>query len=676
MGKLPQIHSSHEQERTSYQALESLLPKNLFLLRSEDGGDYGVDKIIEVIEQGTATNIRSHVQVKSKKAVTKSGVFSYPVPITTLNYLHNSPNSLFLVYVESEGFFFWEWVNKIAQAFGNQKVISKKESQVTFSYRFTERLGVQELHFIHERLIRDATFVKGLHLETDPFNRILVTECINNPVYRDYLVMYAAGKYEKVIALVKEHRESSSDLNSLVALCYFHTYNYEEALKYILGAEANSQNTEYKKIRAAIMCEKGIHENNQNILVQTKALFLSIDPTSWNWTDFYNYGNALSALGEFDVAEFNYRRALDLEPCEAMVWKNLSNLFREREDYVRELEYLNKALSLNPELPEALICKGILLGRHLSEYDQAIELLENALEISKTTLLKNQHIYFWIAEFHRSLEHYEEALLKIDLGLLLNPGDGYLESLRLRTLLEASERIPKYNETAVTLLEQLVSQYPYDPRLRAEQLKVLGRYKTIDELMLYVIDAFATQDVHIEPDSIIGLEVSEIVFMLDNWDALHKFRKISDFCQLLFERFDVSISKAQKIEMKVNFLFSSLDAKVNSSSKNQLMPLFKEHALCLIALSESFAEMLVAGFETENTEIKSDLVTKIIVALPEVLLIEFSRQVGWISQKHGYSVDDLDELIEKSSLINEWFKDCVEPILKGVNNVLKLFPEE
>lgn len=676
MSKLPKIHSSHEQERTSYQALESLLPKNLFLLRSEDGGDYGVDKIIEVIDQGTATNIRSHVQVKSKKASTKGGVFSYPVPITTLNYLHNGLNSLFLVYVESEGVFFWEWVNKIAQAFGNQKAIRKKKSQVTFSYRFTECLGVKELHYIHERLIKDAAFVKGLNLEADPFSQILVTECINNPVYRDYLVMYATGKYEKVIALVKDQSESSSDLIALVALCYYRTYNYDEALKYILNAEAGAENTEYKKIRAAIMCEKGIHENNQNILVQAKELFLSINPNIWAWTDFYNYGNVLSALGELDEAEMNYLRALDIEPSEAMVWKNLSDVYKKRKDYIRELEYLNKALSLNPKLLEALICKGILLGQHLSEYNPAIELLEKALEISKATFLNNKSIYFWIAEFYRSLGSYEQALRKIDTGLLFNPGDGYLENLKLRTVLEASESIPKYYATAVSLLEQLVSQYPYDPRVRAEQLKVLGRYKTNDQLMRYVIDAFAAQDVHIEPDAIIGLEVSEIVFMLDNWDALYKFRKISDFCQLLFERFDVSISKAQKIEMKVNFLFSSLYAKVNSSSKKQLMPLFKEHAFCLIALSECFAEMLVAGFEAEDTEVKADLMTKIIVALPEILLIEFSRQVGWISQKYGYSVDDLDELIEKTSLIKEWFTDCIEPVVKGVNNVFKLFPEE
>lgn len=676
MGKLPQIHSSHEQERTSYQALENLLPKNLFLLRSEDGGDYGVDKIIEVINQGSATNIRSHIQAKSKKTSTKSGAFSYPVPITTLNYLHNSLNSLFLVYVESEGVFFWEWVNKIAQALGNQKVIRKKESQVTFSYRFTECLGVNALHYIHERLIKDAAFVKGLNLDADPFSQILVTECINNPVYRDYLVMYAAGKYEKVIALVKDQSESSSDLIALVALCYYHTYNYDEALKYILNAEARAENTEYKKIRAAIMCEKGIHENNQNILVQAKELFLSINPNIWGWTDFYNYGNVLSALGELDEAEMNYLRALDIEPFEAMVWKNLSDVYKKRKDYIRELEYLNKALSLNPELLEALICKGILLGQHLSEYNLAIELLEKALEISKATFLNNKSIYFWIAEFYRSLGSYEQALRTIDTGLLFNPGDGYLENLRLRTVLEASESIPKYYTTAVSLLEQLVSQYPYDPRVRAEQLKVLGRYKTNDQLMVYVIDAFAAQDLHIEPDAIIGLEVSEIVFMLDNWEALQKFRKISDFCQLLFERFDVSISKAQKIEMKVNFLFSSLDAKANRSGKSQLMPLFKEHALRLIALSECFTEMLVAGFEAEDTEVKADLMTKIIVALPEVLLIEFSRQVGWIAQKYGYSVNDLDELIEKSSLIKDWFTDCIEPIVIGGNNVLKLFPEE
>jgi len=511
MDKLPQIHQSHIQERTSFQELEAVLPKNMFLLRTEDGGDYGVDRILEVVNDGSVTNIRSHLQIKSKRSVRKATSWlSYAVPLGTLNYLLNSLNSLFLVYAENEKIFYWEWAGTIAQASRSQKPKTGSDNHKTFSYHFTEKLGDKEILNIHERLLRDAALVKKLNLEANPFNRVLVTDYIHNSTYRDYLMMFVDGKFEKIIALAKESQEFSPALSSLVALCYYNIYNYDEALKYILKAEAEEQNPEFKKIRVAIFCEKGIRENNKITLLQAKELFLSIESKNWSWMDSYNYGNVLSALGELDEAELSYQSALKLEPREAMIWKNLSDIYRKREDHDRELECLNKALALNPTLLEALICKGILLGQHLLDYEQALALLEKALEISKSTFLSSRSIYYWVGEFYKSLRNYEQALQKIDEGLALYPGDGYLENLRLRTLLVASESITAYEKPVVRLLEELVSKYPGDTRIRVEQLKVLSRTKNIDELLPIIVEAFSTQNYKVEPQAVLGLNIRGI----------------------------------------------------------------------------------------------------------------------------------------------------------------------
>lgn len=48
MPKLPISDNSHDQERRSLTALNNAIDGDLFLLRSEDGGDYGVDRILEL----------------------------------------------------------------------------------------------------------------------------------------------------------------------------------------------------------------------------------------------------------------------------------------------------------------------------------------------------------------------------------------------------------------------------------------------------------------------------------------------------------------------------------------------------------------------------------------------------------------------------------------------------
>ena len=113
MSQLPKVHSTHIQEKNSYQALENILPKDLFIIREEVGGDYGVDRIIEVVQDGFASNLRSHIQVKSIKNSSSNDVIKFPVPVKTINYLRNSVASLFFVYSEADDCLYWQWVNKI-----------------------------------------------------------------------------------------------------------------------------------------------------------------------------------------------------------------------------------------------------------------------------------------------------------------------------------------------------------------------------------------------------------------------------------------------------------------------------------------------------------------------------------------------------------------------------------
>ncbi len=116
MSNLPFCDSTHDQERRSILAFQNILPDRLFLLRNEDGVDYGTDRILELKIGGRqASNFRIHVQIKSIRSAQRSsdGTLNYQVSIKTLNYLLNQPSSLFVIYLENENIFLWEWANVI-----------------------------------------------------------------------------------------------------------------------------------------------------------------------------------------------------------------------------------------------------------------------------------------------------------------------------------------------------------------------------------------------------------------------------------------------------------------------------------------------------------------------------------------------------------------------------------
>ena len=174
MGNLPQHHSSHKQEAKSLGKLRELLPNDLFILRSEDGGDYGVDRILEVVNDGSVTNIRAHVQVKSQKKETKSDSVRFPVPINTINYLLNTIHSLFIIYSVNEDAFYWEWTRQIALSANGKQIDLESINQKTFSYTFQKMLDLSAFEDIHKKLISDNQLLKDIEVDCRPLEKTLI----------------------------------------------------------------------------------------------------------------------------------------------------------------------------------------------------------------------------------------------------------------------------------------------------------------------------------------------------------------------------------------------------------------------------------------------------------------------------------------------------------------------
>lgn len=184
MENLPNAHESHDQERTSALRFELLVPKDLFLVREENGGDYGVDRILELRKNSKyVSNVRSHVQLKSLKSTNRNNDLSvsYPVSINNINYLMNQNFSLYIIYLSDEEKFLWDWVVNIYYSCLDSNIDVTTTDQEKFSYRFSNELDKKAFEEIHVGILEKSAFLrtiseKRLYLRTTDASSIIYVE--------------------------------------------------------------------------------------------------------------------------------------------------------------------------------------------------------------------------------------------------------------------------------------------------------------------------------------------------------------------------------------------------------------------------------------------------------------------------------------------------------------------
>lgn len=172
MFNLPKCDSSHELNRKVTRKFLALVEDtNKFVVRVEQGifdiSDYGVDVVLELKANGHMTNLRTHGQLKGTKQARRlkqNNSVSFPVPLKTLSYLLNQPDSFFAVYLEDDDQFMWAWAEDIKEyALRNEVKIREKE-QSSINYHFTSILDDQSLELIYSRVSRQGKLVRSVSI--------------------------------------------------------------------------------------------------------------------------------------------------------------------------------------------------------------------------------------------------------------------------------------------------------------------------------------------------------------------------------------------------------------------------------------------------------------------------------------------------------------------------------
>ncbi|MBB5645909.1 tetratricopeptide repeat protein [Pedobacter cryoconitis] len=418
MTQFPSRHPNHSLEYKSELFLRNKLPTEWII---DKPTDYGIDFKIEVVLNGAVNGQNFSVQLKAHQKIEKRKGISVKLERTTVNlYLSRLEPLLLICYVAEDIEAYYCWFN--------ERSVDLTKKNKTFSISFDSSKKVSELDWNEISSYVNTIFSRKFLLHAFPefdFSMMGKGE-------KDAAAYYLKKDYETAKFLFDKLNKDNPNacwLNS-IAMCQYGLYHYKDALASVNEALEITDLLEIKLNKASILAEYGIEAKNRAMVIEASGIFKSAIDEIGEAHHYFNYANTLTELGQYEEAEKHYKKALDLNPNYAESWKNLGHIYSFYRNLEKEMQCYNNALSIKPDLPQALICKGIALIKDLNNFNEGISYLKKALEADSKLFLKYTSGYFWFAYAYLKISDYENGLRFLEKGLKQYPGDPYLLNLK------------------------------------------------------------------------------------------------------------------------------------------------------------------------------------------------------------------------------------------------------
>jgi tetratricopeptide (TPR) repeat protein len=408
---LPYRHRNHEIEELSERFFKNCIPVswvvNPFRI------DYGTDYNCEISINGKVSGINFTVQLKGKETCSKNEFVSISkIKRTTINrWLNRLEPTMIVAFLVDENEAYWMW-------FENNSVDLTKGYD-TFQIKIPRNNKFSKIEWSEI-----STYVEDIFGRK---NFLYEIPCHDDN--RNAWDLYFKHDYDKALPLFKDM--SINDKNGTVwnalAFCYYQLYHYQDALISVNKALEYNQNKTFLLNKASILTEQGLLQKDKsklNIAAQIFQTLLKQDNNSYIL--HYNYSNALKGLDDYQGAKFELIMCLKQNPNYAQAWKNLGSLYSEFGFYDKEIACYNKALTINPNLQEAIFSKGVVLYKVYNQVDQGLLLMLRSTEISNRFEIDFPYCFFWIAEAYIYKQSIELAEKWNEKGINNNPSDLYL----------------------------------------------------------------------------------------------------------------------------------------------------------------------------------------------------------------------------------------------------------
>ncbi len=132
--------------------------------------------------------------------------------------------------------------------------------------------------------------------------------------------------------------------------------------------------------------------------------------------DAFNTGLRLQQSGDLDNAEVAYRKAMRLNPKEAMLYNNLGVIAYTRGRMDEAVAFQQRAIALDPRSPAAHNNLGVTLNA-LNRHEEAVVVFSRSLEFDATNVLA----YNNFGDSLNKLGRFEEGAATLERALALNP---------------------------------------------------------------------------------------------------------------------------------------------------------------------------------------------------------------------------------------------------------------
>jgi tetratricopeptide (TPR) repeat protein len=173
--------------------------------------------------------------------------------------------------------------------------------------------------------------------------------------------------------------------------------------------------------------------------------------------------------GKFEEALANIKRASELDPLSNYLTEELADTFMWMRNYPEAMRYLNRAISLAPDVPDAYAGKAMLYLLWEGSTEKARAVVEDAL---KNIRSPEEFRIGWLIAFDVYEGNYQKALDRLSLKSedIDNQVDFIpraIQYARIYGYMNENELAKKYYDEGRNILEAKIQQQPDDARFHS-----------------------------------------------------------------------------------------------------------------------------------------------------------------------------------------------------------------
>jgi len=375
--------------------------------------------------------------------------------------------------------------------------------------------------------------------------------------------------------------------------------------------------------------------------------------------------------------------SLKFDNKRAFVWKNLGTCYFYLNDHKKELVCMDIAISIDPDLPEALISKGVTLGVVYKNYVDGLYLINSALEKDKSLAYRWPYVYYWKSIFLSNLNNIPEALTQLEEGLTISSSNLYLLNLKAELLSQLWKTDANFLSRAAEFFEFRIKINEGEQQSIRELALIynkMGIDSKFNDYAIRFINIFTKPSFCLERADIATLEISKVnlISLINNIYEYSVYREscsIDEYIKGYADNFKLELDKIFWIYY--GFIFANTcDAieerrKMNVLSWNEIIELNQSsmiHELPIII------RIICKKYNKCLREERVDLMGEIVSNLSDFSLIETLREIGYLAGYHGENEAEIDNYISNSD-IGDWYCAVIETIIFNLNRELNLFKE-